>query len=466
MLEKRQLVIVGGGPGGYAAALRAAHLGMRPTLIENERVGGTCMNHGCIPTKFLLSQTKLFQELRKNTRIDGLGESVHLNWQRVQAEKRNVVERLVRGVEFLLHRTGVEVLKGRADFKGQKEIIFRDSSGERFFEADKIILAMGTSSADLPFLKANGREVITHREALNLEEIPASMVIIGAGAVGLELGSIFARMGTDVTILEIMPTILPGGDKQVVMRLERLLKKQGLKIRTEVRLEEAIREEGKILLKGTCLKTRAALEFRAEKALLAVGRKPNSQTLLQEFSDLLDKGGFVRVNSRLQTGRPGIHAVGDLIGGKLLAHKAQHEGIIAAENASGLDVEMDYRALPMAVFTEPELASVGVTEEEAKEQGIDAHVGIFSLQASGRAVTLESPEGLVKLVAGSDDRVLGCHILAPHASELVAEIALAIRKGLTLQDISSTAHVHPTVSEAAMEAAWKAKGLAIHALNE
>jgi len=466
MSEKRQLVIIGGGPGGYAAALRAAQLGIRPTLIEHDRIGGTCMNYGCIPTKFLLSQTKLLRNLQKNPRIDGLGDNVRLNWQRVQEEKRAVVERLVRGVEFLLHRTGVEVLKGRADFRNQKEIIFRDSSGERLFEPDKIILAMGASSVDLPFLKANGEEIITHREALDLEEVPPTMIIIGAGAVGLELGSIFARLGTDITILEIMPTILPGADKQMVLRLERLLKKQGLKIRTGVRLEEAILEGGRVLLKGTCLKMRAALEFRAEKTLLAVGRKPDSQILPQEFSGLLDRGGFIRVNSRLETERPGIYAVGDLIGGKLLAHKAQHEGIVAAENASGLAVEMDYRALPMAVFTEPELASVGLTEEEAKERGIEAQAGLFSLQANGRAVTLESPEGLVKILAGSDDRVLGGHILAPNASELVAEIALAIRKGLTLQDISSTIHVHPTISEATMEAAWKAKGKAIHTLNE
>jgi dihydrolipoamide dehydrogenase len=466
MSEKRQLVIIGGGPGGYAAALRAAQLGIRPTLIEHDRIGGTCMNYGCIPTKFLLSQTKLCQKLEKNPWIEGLGDGVRLNWPRVQQEKRAVVERLVRGVEFLLQRSGVEVLKGSADFKGQKEIIFHGSSGERLFEAQKIILAMGASSVDLPFLKANGKEVITHREALDLEEVPPTLIVVGAGPVGLELGSIFARLGTDVTILEIMPTILPGTDKQMALRLERLLKKQGLKIRTGVRLEKGSLEGGKILLKGTCLKTRTALEFRAEKTLLAVGRKPNSQMLPQEFSGLLDRGGFIRVNSRLETERPGIYAVGDLIGGKLLAHKAQHEGIVAAENASSLDVEMDYRALPTAVFTDPELASVGLTEEEAKERGIDVRAGLFSLQANGRAVTLGSPEGLVKILAATDDRVLGGHILAPEASELVAEIALAIRKGLTLQDISSTIHVHPTLSEATMEAAWKAKGGAIHMLNE
>jgi dihydrolipoamide dehydrogenase len=466
MSEKRQLAIIGGGPGGYAAALRAAQLGIKPTLIENDRIGGTCMNYGCIPTKFLLSQTKLIQELKKNPGLDGLGDGVRLNWRRVQEEKRAVVERLVRGVEFLLQRNGVEVLRGRASVNGQKQVHFQGAGGERIFEAATIILATGSKPVDFPFLRPDGKSIITSQQALDLEDVPPAMIVVGAGAIGLELGSIFSRLGTEVTVLEIMPTILPGSDKQIVTRLERLLKKQGLKIRTEVRLEEGTLEKGKVLLKGTCLKTRAALEFRAEKVLLAVGRKPNSEVLGRGFAGLLDEGGFVRVDARLATEEPGLLAIGDLIGGKLLAHKAHHDGLIAAENAAGISARMDYGALPMAVFTEPELASVGLTEEEAKARGLKFQVGLFSLQANGRAVTLDSPEGLVKILAETDDRVLGGHILAPHASELVAEIALAIRKGLTLQDISATIHVHPTISEATMEAAWKAKGMAIHTLNE
>jgi dihydrolipoamide dehydrogenase len=372
----------------------------------------------------------------------------------------------VRGVEFLLERNGVEVLRGRASVNGQKQVHFQGAGGERIFEAATIILATGSKPVDFPFLRPDGKSIITSQQALDLEDVPPAMIVVGAGAIGLELGSIFSRLGTEVTVLEIMPTILPGSDKQIVTRLERLLKKQGLKIRTEVRLEEGTLEKGKVLLKGTCLKTRAALEFRAEKVLLAVGRKPNSEVLGRGFAGLLDEGGFVRVDARLATEEPGLLAIGDLIGGKLLAHKAHHDGLIAAENAAGISARMDYGALPMAVFTEPELASVGLTEEEAKARGLKFQVGLFSLQANGRAVTLDSPEGLVKILAETDDRVLGGHILAPHASELVAEIALAIRKGLTLQDISATIHVHPTISEATMEAAWKAKGMAIHTLNE
>lgn len=466
MVEKRQLVIIGAGPGGYAAALRAAQLKIQTTLIEEDRVGGTCMNYGCIPTKFLLSQTKLLAEVKKNRRLEGVEETVRLNWPRVQEEKRSIVERLVKGVEFLLERSGVELLHGKARLDSGKKIHVPSPEGEKILEAERIIVATGSRPADFPFLRPDGKNIITSREALELDDIPLTMIVVGAGAIGLEMGSIFARLGSDVTVLEIMPTILPGLDKQMVGRLERLLKKQGIRIRTEVRLEESHIREGEVLLKGTCLRTKQTLEFRAEKVLLAVGRRPNSEVLSPEFANLLDERGFVRVDERLATDVPSLFAIGDLIGGKLLAHKAHHEGIVAAENAAGLKSTMDYEAMPMAVFTEPELASVGLTEEEASDRGLRYQTSLFSLQANGRAVTLESPEGQVKLLADSNGRLIGAHILAPNASELVSEVTLAVRKKLTLEDVSSTIHVHPTLSEAIMEASWKARGMAIHTLNE
>jgi len=466
MVEKRQLVVIGAGPGGYAAALRAAQLGMKTSLIEEDRVGGTCMNYGCIPTKFLLSQTKLLEDIKKNKRLEGVEKTAGLNWARVQEEKKSIVDRLVKGVEFLLGRSGVELLRGKAFVDGQKRIHIQGPGGAQVLEAEHIILATGSRPADFPFLRADGKNILTSREALELEDIPLTLIVVGAGAIGLELGSVFARLGSDVTVLEIMPTILPGSDRQTVTRLERLLKKQGIRIRTEVRLEESHVQEGEILLKGVCLRTQQALEFRAEKVLLAVGRKPNSEVLNGALAGLLDERGFVRVDERMGTEVPGLFAIGDIVGGKLLAHKAHHEGIVAAENVAGLKASMDYKALPMAVFTEPELASVGLTEEEARERGLSYQTGLFSLQANGRAVTLEKPEGQVKLLADSSGCLIGAHILAPNASELISELTLAIRRGLTLDDISSTIHVHPTLSEAVMEAGWKARGMAIHALNE
>ncbi len=465
MSEKRDLVIIGGGPGGYVAALRAAQLRKKVTVIERDRIGGTCMNYGCIPTKFLLSQTKLWSDFRSNPRIEEVGEKVRLNWHGVQEEKRAVVDRLVRGVEFLLERNGVEVLRGTGELKSEREVAFTGMDGEKSLEAERIILATGGRTSEIPALKPDGRDVITHLEALELDEVPRSLLVVGAGAIGLEIATIFFRLGTEVTILEIMPTILPGTDRQMAVRLERMLMKQGLKIWTEMRLEECRREARAVRLIGTSLKTQKAFDFTAEKVLSATGRRPNSEFLKEGFGGLLGRSGFVGVNDKLETAAVGIYAIGDLIGGKLLAHKASHEGTIAAENAAGGTRAMDYDALPMAVFTEPEFASIGLTEEEAKAAAGQIQVGIFSLQANGRALTLESPEGMVKLIASADDRVIGAHILAPFASEIIPEITLAVRKGLTIRDVSSTIHIHPTVSESLAEAALKAKGMALHALN-
>jgi dihydrolipoamide dehydrogenase len=466
MAEKRDLIIIGGGPGGYVAALRAAQLRKKVTVIEEDRVGGTCMNYGCIPTKFLLSQTKIWSELKHNPRIEGFGGTVRLNWPAVLKEKNAVVDRLVRGTEFLLSRNGVELLKGRGGLKSEKEVVFRGPSAEKTLEAERIILATGSSSASLPFLKPDGKTALTHIEALELDAVPRSLIVVGAGAIGLEIGTIYARLGTEVTVLEILPEILPGSDRAMAGRLERFLKKQGLKIFTRMRIEESSLEGKAARLKGTSLETGQPFEFSAEKLLLAAGRKPNSDSLKEGFGALLGRGGFVQVNPRLETAIPGVYAIGDLIGGKLLAHKASHEGTVAAENAAGAGIEMHYEALPMAVFTEPELASVGPTEEEARASGIRVQVGLFSLQANGRALTLENPEGMVKLLAGPDDRIIGAHILAPLASEMIPELTLAIRKGLRVQDISQTIHIHPTVSEAMAEAALKVKGMALHALNQ
>jgi dihydrolipoamide dehydrogenase len=466
MAEKRDLVVIGGGPGGYVAALRAAQLGKKVTVIEEDRIGGTCMNYGCIPTKFLLSQTKSWIELKHNPRIEGRGETLRLNWAAVLKEKRAVVDRLVRGTEFLLNRNGVEVLKGKGELRSGRVVFFGGSTGEKTLEAEKIILATGSLSAGLPFLKPDGKTVITHLEALELEVPPRSLIVVGAGAIGLEMGTVYSRIGTEVTVLEILPDILPGTDRPMAARLERLLRKQGLKIFTEMRIEGIVLESGEACLKGTCLKTGQPFKFGAEKILLAAGRRPNSEFLQKDFGGLLGRGGFVQVNSRLETAVPGVYAIGDLIGGKLLAHKASHEGIIAAENAAGAAVEMSTDALPMAVFTEPELASVGPTEDEATASGLQVQVGLFSLQANGRALTLENPEGMVKIVAAQDDRIIGAHILAPFASEMIPELTLAIRKGLRVQDVSQTIHIHPTVSESMAEAALKVKGMALHALNQ
>ena len=466
MNEKWDVAILGGGPGGYVAAIRAAQLKKRVVLVEKDRIGGTCMNYGCIPAKYLLHQTKIYKELKENKNIEGPIEKIKCNWKKVQEEKNKIVERLVKGIEFLMRKNGIEIIKGEGFVKNEKQIAVKTEGGEEILESDKIILATGSRPAALPFLEPNGKEIVTSRETLEFDDIPKRMLIVGAGAVGLEMGSIYQRLGSDVSVLEIMPTILPGSDGEMATRLERILNRQGLKIHTQLRIEESSIKEGKVSLKGTSFKTQSAFEFEAEKVLLATGRKPNTESLTgKDFELLLDEQGFVKVNSHLETSIPGIYAIGDMIGGYLLAHKASHEGIVASENASGLKAEMNYKALPLAVYTEPEFSSVGLTQEQAKERGIKIQVGLFSLQANGRALTLGRQEGMVKIIADEKDEIVGAHILAPNASEFISEISLAMKSGLKIQDVSSSIHIHPTLSEAVMEAAMKAKNQAIHILN-
>jgi dihydrolipoamide dehydrogenase len=464
MREKWEIAIIGGGPGGYVAALRAAQLKKRVVLIEKEKIGGTCINHGCIPAKYLLHQAKLFSQLKSNKSFEGPLDKIQCNWKMVQDEKNKVVERLVKGIEFLLKRTGVTLIKGTAHIKNERHIIVMTKEDEFVLEAKTLILAAGSRPAQLPFLTPNGQEVTTSRQALQWEVIPQKLLIVGAGAIGLEMGTIFQKLGSDVTVLEILPSIIPGADREITTRLKRILKLQGLKIHTQMRIEKAVTDNGKVTLEGTCLKDQAHFSFQAEKVLLAVGRLPNSLDL-NNLDLNVDDRGFVQVNSYLETSTAGVYAIGDLIGGNLYAHKASHEGIIAVENASRMRRAMKYHALPMAVYTEPEFSYIGLTEQEAKERGLEIKVGHFSLQANGRALTLNQQEGMVKIIADKQDKIIGAHILSPHASELIAEVSLAMNKGMSLRDISESIHVHPTLSEALMEASMNAKGEAIHMLN-
>jgi dihydrolipoamide dehydrogenase len=465
MAEKRDIVIIGGGPGGYLAAMRAAQLKKSVTLIDRDRVGGTCINYGCIPTKYLLHQTKILKEVAGTKTLEGpLGE-VRLNWAKVQEGRRGVVDKLVNGIVFLLEKGKVEIVKAPARLRADRSVAVRTPEGERVFEPDKVIVATGSLAAGLPFLKPDGRTVITSTEALELSEVPKSLLVIGAGAIGLEMGSIYKRLGTDVTVLEIMPQILPGADKEAVTRLERALKKQGLKIFTEMRIDEAAVEEGAVTLRGLGLKSAASFEFRAEKVLLSAGRKPNTADLFDGDPCLALDRGFIRVNAALETNVPGIYAIGDVIGGKLLAHKAYHDAIVAVENACGMNRTVEYTALPAAVFTEPEFASVGLTQEEAIAKGIEVKCGVFPLQASGRALTMDAADGMIKVMADGSDRVIGAHLVAPGASDMIPVLTMAVAKGLTLEELDSIIYIHPTLSEAIGEAALKAKNKALHILN-
>lgn len=466
MTEKRDIVIIGGGPGGYLAAMRGAQLKKRITLVEQDRIGGTCINYGCIPAKYLLHQTKILKEVGGTKTLEGPVGDVRLNWSKVQQGRQAVVDQLVKGLVFLLEKGKVEIVKAPARLRPDKSVVMRAADGERVIAADKVIVATGSLAASLPFLSPDGRTVITSTEALELPEVPKSLLVVGAGAIGLEMGSIYRRLGTDVVVLEILPQILPGSDKESVTRLERALKKQGLKILTEMRIDEAVVGDGVVTLKGVSLRTQAPFEYRAEKVLLSAGRKPNTANLFDGKPFLDMDRGFIKVNRALETNVAGIYAVGDVIGGKLLAHKAYHDAIVAVENAAGMSRTVDYQALPSAVFTEPEFATVGLTQEEAVAKGIQVKSGVFPLQASGRAMTMDALDGLIKVLADESGRVIGAHIAAPGASDMIPVLTMAVAKGMTLKELDGIIYIHPTLSEAIGEAALKANDAALHILNQ
>ncbi len=465
MKQSYDIAILGAGPGGYVAAIRAAQLGKTVVLIEKDRVGGTCMNRGCIPAKHLLHETRRFADVRRNPFLSGPTSDVGCDWPAVQAEKRKRVGRLVSGIEFLLQKNGVSLVRGRGFYRTERRIEVEQPEGIHVLEAEHIVLANGSRPAVLPFLKPDGERILTSREALELEDIPRRLLIVGAGAIGLEMGTIYRRLGSAVTVLEILPQILPGADLSLARRLQRMLKGQGLDIRLGMRIESAEIGEDGIIVKGTCLKDGEAFSFPADRVLLAAGRQAETagceQSALQREND-----GWLRVNDSWQTDVPGVFAIGDLIGGKLLAHKASHEAVLTVENIAGAKHTRHGLVVPMAVYTDPEFASVGLTEAEAREQlGDGIKTGTFSLQANGRALTMGEQEGTVKVIADRDDRVKGAHILAPYASELIAEMTLAVTHGLTLSDVADSVHIHPTLSEAVMEAALHARRRAIHTLN-
>lgn len=467
-MNGNKLVIIGGGPGGYLAALRAAQLGLEVTVVEENKVGGICINVGCIPTKYLLHQTAIYHQIKSNKNLEGPLNDLKLNWAKVQQGRQAVVDRLVRGLEFLMTRNKIKIIKGKGKLVAPGQVLVKTEKEEAILQADKVILATGSRPADFPFLKFDGQKIISSTEALSLDEVPKNLLVVGAGAIGLELGSVYQRLGTEVTILEIMPAILPGTDRTSAQRLERILKKQGLKIFTQMKIEAAEADGGLVKLKGVSLTDGKPFEFAAEKVLIAAGRRPNVEDLVWDESLLKkQKGNFVEVNERGETSIRGVYAIGDLVGGKLLAHKAYHDGLVAAENAAGHEARVDYRAVPAAIFTEPELATVGLSQEEAEAQGIEIKIGEFPLQASGRALTMEATDGIVRIIADKKtDEVLGAHLLAPHASEMIPVLTMAVSRRLKLKDVDSIIYIHPTLSESIPEAALKANGLALHILNQ
>src|SRR3989338_7472075 len=455
------IAVIGGGPGGYVSAIRAAQLGAKVCLIEEDEIGGTCLNRGCIPTKALLKGVE-FADLAKKAKNYGVDfEGMKIDFPRLMAKKDSVVKTLVTGVSGLLKSNSVEVVKVRGKFLSNTQIEVLKPEGKIVIEAKKIIIATGSSSSTIPLPGIDSNGVIDSDAALELTEIPKSLVIVGGGVIGVEFATIFSKLGTSVTVIELMPQIIPTEDADVATALESSLKRGGVKFFTNaglLRIEETPQGCDSVF----SVKGGEEQKISSEKVLVAVGRVPYTSGLDLEKIGVKTEKGKVIVNARMETSVENIYAIGDVLGKIMLAHVAMEEGIIASENAMGKSAEMNYGFVPRCIYTSPEIAAVGITEKEARDKGVQIKTGKFSFTASGKAATIGEREGFVKVI--SDDRnekILGIQIVGVCATDMIAEGVLAIKKKMTVKELASTIHAHPTLSEAVMEAALDNLGGAI-----
>ncbi|HCV98809.1 MAG TPA: dihydrolipoyl dehydrogenase [Verrucomicrobiales bacterium] len=458
------LVVIGAGPGGYTAAIKATQLGMKTAIVEKgKNLGGTCLNVGCIPSKALLSSSELFHEAQHGFKSHGIkAEGVTMDVAAMMKRKDGVVRKMARGIDYLMNKNGIEHVSGSGRIVNAGEVEVIGGKAARTLKTKRILIATGSSVSGLPFLEFDGETVLSSDHAIALGQAPESMIVIGGGAIGLELGSVWARLGTKVTVVEFLPRIAAIFDEDTTQALQKLLQKQGLNFHLGTGVESA--EKTKTGIKLTAAKGDKSLELEAEKILVAVGRKPNTDGLgAPEAGVELDERGRIRTDAEWQTNVPGIYAIGDVIAGPMLAHKAEQEAVAAVERMAGKAGRVNYDTIPWVIYTAPEVAAVGLTEAEAKEKGHEVSVGVFPFQANGRAVAGAHADGLAKIIADKEtDRVLGAHILSANASELIAEAVLLMEFDGSAEDLARTIHAHPTMSEGLREAAHMALGEPLH----
>lgn len=458
-----KIAIIGGGPGGYVAAIRASQLNAEVTLIEKEYIGGTCLNKGCIPTKVLLHAAGEFENANKNLKDYGIKiTTAELDWEKLQKRKTIIVRKLVAGVDNLLKNNKVTKIMGEGSFVNKNQLKVKAADGtETIVDYDYAIIATGSKPVIIPIPGIELPGVITSDEALSFKEIPSSMVIIGGGVIGSEFAAVFSALGCKVTIIEMLPNIVANMDQDIVAPLKDKFKKKGIEIYTNtkvVSISEA--EEG---LRVNTLSDGEEKSFFAEKVLLSIGRKPVTDNLALENVGVETNRGAVVVNKNMQTNVPNIYAIGDATAGVMLAHVASSEGIVAVESIMNKKSSIDFKTIPYCVYTKPELAGVGLTEEQAREKGYDVKTGLFPMNVNGKAMIEAEQEGLVKYVIdGATGEVLGLHMSGPSATELIVEGALAVRLEATIDEITSTIHAHPTVAESLHEAAHAVHNNAIH----
>ena len=457
-------VVVGAGPGGYVAAIRAAQLGQKVVLVEKERLGGVCLNVGCIPSKALIASSHRYQDAKNSEDMGVKAKDVELDFSKVQEFKGKVVDQLVGGVESLLKGNKVEVVKGEAYFSGKNSVKVATEKQSQTYEFKNAIVATGSRPIEIPGFEF-GKRVLDSTGALGLEELPEKLVVIGGGYIGTELGTAYANLGTEVTILEGMKDILGGFERNMTSLVKRNLKKKGVKVVTEAMAKSAEGTDNGVKITYEDKKGNTE-EIEADYVLVTVGRRPNTQEIgLEDIGVKLDDRGLVEVDKQGRTSVDSIFAIGDIVPGLPLAHKASYEAKVAAEAIAGEKSEVDYIGMPAVCFTEPELASVGINETEAKEEGLDYVTGRFPFAANGRAIGLNKTDGFVKLVARKEDGlVIGAQVAGDGASDIISELALAVETGMTLEDVALTIHPHPTLGEMPMEAAEAALGQPIHSL--
>ncbi|OTO71404.1 MULTISPECIES: dihydrolipoyl dehydrogenase [unclassified Enterococcus] len=462
MTKKTETVVIGAGPGGYVAAIRAAQLGQKVTVIEAEHIGGVCLNVGCIPSKALITAGHRYQEAQHS---DFLGLSVkdaQLDFAKTQQWKdQQVVKTLTSGVGMLLKKNGVDVIMGRGQFTGPQSMTITTKNGEEKLEFKQAIVATGSRPIEIPGFKFEGR-VLDSTGGLNLKEIPKKLIIIGGGIVGSELGGAYRNLGSEVTIIEGSPTIVPNFEKDISEIVAKRFKQNGVKIFTNAKAKKAVETKNGVAVEVEIKGKTQTIE--ADYVMVTVGRRPNTENLgLEKAGVTLTDRNLIKVDEQYRTSQKTIFAIGDIVEGLALAHKASYEAKVAAEVISGKNVAKDYRAIPAICFTDPEVATVGYTQAEAKAAGIKAKTANFPMQANGRALSLNATDGFVRLVFEAEtELILGAQIVGVNASDLVAELTLAIESYLTLEDISLTIHGHPTLSEMVMDASEIGLGLPIH----
>ena len=465
-MDSFDLVVIGGGPGGYVCAIRAAQLGLKTACVESRgTLGGTCLNIGCIPSKSLLNLSENFHKAKKDFNNQGIEiEGVKLNIEKMMSNKNKSVQVLTKGVEFLFKKNKVTYIKGKGVLFSKNNIIVYDNNNKTNYNAKNIVIATGSAVASLPGIKIDEKNIISSTGALSLNSVPKKLAVIGGGYIGLEMGSVWSRLGAEVTVIEYLEHITPGMDREISSEFKKILTKQGIKFKMGSRVNKVKSSNSSVSINYTDLKSSKDETLEFDKVLVSVGRKPYTEGLnLTKIGVKKDNKGRIEVNEKLQTSISNIYAIGDVIKGPMLAHKAEEEGIAVAEILAGQSGHVNYDVIPGVIYTSPEVATVGKTEEQLKEEKISYKVGKFPFLANSRAKVNNETEGFVKILADSKtDKVLGVHIIGPHCGDMIAEMALAMEFGASAEDIARTCHAHPTHTEAIKEAALAVDKRPIH----